>query len=91
MTEDRTTLAIFSGKRENYALWSINFLARAKTKGYEDYLLGTKPIPTGTTDAMVVPDSWQSPPVSSVVDSTLSVVGIDPTGTKLTHYRDISR
>ena len=50
MSEDRTPLAIFSGRRENYALWSVNFLARAKSKGYEDYLLGTRPIPTGTLD-----------------------------------------
>ena len=49
-TEDKTTQAIFSGKREDYALWSISFLARAKSKGYEEYLLGKKPMPTGTTN-----------------------------------------
>ena len=51
MTEDKTTLVTFSGKQEHYALWKINFLARAKSKGYEDYLLGKKSLPVGTTDS----------------------------------------
>ena len=50
MSDDKTQMPIFSGVRKDYDLWTISFLAKAKSRGYEEYLLGKKPAPMVTLD-----------------------------------------
>ena len=52
MSEGERTLKIlpFSGKAEDWDMWSTQFLARAGRKGYDGVLLGTTAVPDeGTT------------------------------------------
>ena len=51
MSEEKSLVPMFSGKRRDYQLWAFSFLAHAKSKDYEEYLLGEKPLPTGTADS----------------------------------------
>ena len=51
MSEDKSTIAAFSGKVEDFKPWARGFLARAKARGYKQYLLGKKKVPTGTPDS----------------------------------------
>ena len=51
MSEDKSTIAAFSGEVEDFKPWARGFLARAKARGYEQYLLGKKKVPTGTPDS----------------------------------------
>ena len=53
MSEDRSAVPHFSGDPWDYTIWSISFLAKAKAKSYEEYLLGTKLPPTGTAQNRV--------------------------------------
>ena len=55
MFDKTMKLPLFSGKTEDWPIWSEKFLVRAKRKGYKDLLLGKIDIPkdsdVGTTDA----------------------------------------
>ena len=44
----RFSVVEFSGKGSDWDPWSEKFLARAKRKGWKDYLLGVKSVPTKT-------------------------------------------
>ena len=50
MSDDKTSVPTFSGLKKDYNTWTVGFPAKAKIKGYEEYLVGSKKLPTGTTD-----------------------------------------
>jgi hypothetical protein len=49
-----TTVSIrvipFTGKKEDWPIWSVKFLARARRKGYRDVLLGKDITPSDTDE-----------------------------------------